>query len=45
MALVLRIGGASLRPLRLGFPIWVIMVSLFILRASAQRIDDEESSE
>jgi len=45
MSLVLRIGGASLRPLRLGFPIWVFMVSLFILRASAQRIDDEESSE
>ena len=44
MALVLLIGGASLRPLRLGFPIWVLVVSLFILRASAQRIDDEDSN-
>jgi hypothetical protein len=44
MALVLLIGGASLRPLRLGFPIWVLVVSFFILRASAQRIDDEDSN-
>jgi hypothetical protein len=45
MSLVLRIGGASLRPLRLGFPIWVFVVSLFILRASAQRVENEESGE
>ena len=40
IALVLLIGGASLRPLRLGFPIWVLVVSLFILRASAQRVEN-----
>jgi hypothetical protein len=44
MGLVLLIGGASLRYLRLGFPIWVLVVSIFILRASAQRIDDEDSN-
>jgi hypothetical protein len=44
MALVLLIGGASFRSLRLGFPLWVFVVSLFILRASAQRIDDDEDS-
>jgi hypothetical protein len=43
MALVLLIGGASLRPLRLGFPIWVLVVSLFILRASAQRVENEDN--
>jgi hypothetical protein len=46
MGLVLLIGGASLRPLRLGFPIWVFVVSLFILRVSAQRIiADDDSAE
>ena len=44
MGIVLLIGGASLRYLRLGFPIWVFVVSIFILRASAQRIDDEDSN-
>lgn len=44
MALVLLIGGASFRSLRLGFPLWVFVVSLLILRASAQRIDDEDSN-
>jgi hypothetical protein len=44
MGLVLLIGGASLRPLRLGFPIWVFVVSPFILRATAQSIDDEDSN-
>ena len=43
MALVLLIGGATLRPLRLGFPIWVFMVNLFILRISAQRAEDEDN--
>ena len=43
IALVLLIGGPSLRFLRLGFPIWVLVVSLFILRASAQRNDNEDN--
>lgn len=43
MGLVLLIGGASLRPLRLGFPIWVFVVSLFILRINTKKIDDENS--
>jgi hypothetical protein len=40
IALVLLIGGASLRPLRLGFPIWVFVVSLLILRASFQKMEN-----
>lgn len=44
MALVLLIGGASLRTLRLGFPIWVFVVSLFILRASRRRTEVEDST-
>jgi hypothetical protein len=43
MALVLLIGGGSLRLLRLGFPIWVLIVSLFILRASSQKVENEGS--
>ena len=42
MALVLLLGGPSLRLLRLGFPIWVFVVSLFILRVKDQGADDEE---
>jgi hypothetical protein len=46
MGLVLLIGGPSLRVLRLGFPIWVFVVSLFILRASTQRVvDDDDNGE
>jgi hypothetical protein len=40
MALGLVVGAGSNRPLRLGFPIWVFVVSLFILRASAQQGDE-----
>ena len=43
MALVLLLGGPSLRLLRLGFPIWVLVVSLFILRVKDQGADDEDS--
>ena len=42
VALVLLIGGASLRLLRLGFPIWVLVVSLFILQVSLQNVVDNE---
>ena len=42
LALVLLVGGPSLRLLRLGFPIWVFVVSLFILRVKDQGADDEE---
>jgi len=42
IALVLLVGGPSLRLLRLGFPIWVFVVSLFILRIHDQGVDDEE---
>ena len=45
LAGLLLIGGASFRPIRLGFAIWVFVVSLFILRASAQRVEDEENGE
>ena len=45
MALVLLIGGASLRTLRLGFPIWVLVVSLYVLRASAQRVEEQDSGD
>lgn len=44
MALVLLIGGPSFRPFRLGFPLWVFVVSLFILRASAQKKGDEDNN-
>lgn len=44
MALVMLISGASLRQLRLGFSIWVFVVSLFILRPSSQRIEHEENN-
>jgi len=42
IAVVLLVGGPSLRVLRLGFPVWVFVVSLFILRFSEQSVDDEE---
>lgn len=41
MALVMLIGGVSIRPLRIGFPIWVLVVSLFILRASSQKFEEK----
>jgi hypothetical protein len=40
MALGLVVGAGSNRTLRLGFPIWVFVTSLFILRASAQQGDE-----
>jgi hypothetical protein len=43
MAVVLLLGGASFRELRLGFPIWVFVVSLFILRVKDQGVDNEDS--
>jgi hypothetical protein len=43
MAMGLLLGAGTNRTLRLGFPIWVFVVSLFLLRASAQRVDHEES--
>ena len=45
IGVVLLIGGPSLRVLRLGFPVWVFVVSLFLLRESAQREDIEEGKE
>jgi hypothetical protein len=45
LAVVLLLGGASFRELRLGFPIWVFVVSLFILRVKDRGIDDEDSRE
>jgi hypothetical protein len=45
LALVLLVGGPSLRLLRLGFPIWVFVVSLFILRFSEQSVDNEDNAE
>ena len=44
-ALVLLLGGASFRPFRLGFPTWVFVVSLFILRVKEQSVDNEDSGE
>jgi hypothetical protein len=43
MAVVLLLGGPSLRLLRLGFPIWVLVVSLFLLRVKDQSVDNEDS--
>jgi hypothetical protein len=43
MAVVLLVGGASFRVLRLGLPIWVLLVSLFILRVKDDSVDNEES--
>ena len=45
MALVLLLGGPSFRELRLGFPIWVFVVSLFILRIKDEPGDDEDSDD
>lgn len=39
LALLLLIGGGALRPLRLVFPVWVLVISLFLLRAD--RLADE----
>ena len=45
IGLVLLIGGPSLRVLRLGFPVWVFVVSLFILRVTSLVAEDEDSDE
>ena len=42
LAVVLLLGGASFRVLRLGFPIWVFVVSIFILRIKAQSADRDD---
>jgi hypothetical protein len=34
LSLVLLFGGASVRPLRIVFPVWVLIVSVFVLRAT-----------
>lgn len=43
MALTLLIGGPSLRWLRMGFPLWVFVISLFLLRAGKGKMIDEET--
>jgi hypothetical protein len=40
MALGLVVGAGANRALRLGFPIWVFVVSLLILRASFQKMEN-----
>jgi hypothetical protein len=45
LAVVLLLGGASFRELRLGFPIWVFVVSLFILRVKDEPGDDGDNGE
>ena len=42
MALTLLIGGPSLRWLRMGFPLWVLVISLFLLRAGQGKMIHEE---
>jgi hypothetical protein len=39
LALLLLIGGGALRPLRLVFPVWIFVVSLFVMRTD--RLADE----
>ncbi|MGI9594588.1 MAG: hypothetical protein ACR2QK_00425, partial [Acidimicrobiales bacterium] len=41
LSLTLLFGGASIRSLRLVFPIWVLVVSLLILRIHGRLADDE----
>lgn len=40
-ALILLVGGASLRVFRLGFPVWVFVVSVLILRISTQKFEEK----
>jgi hypothetical protein len=42
LALTLTIGGPSLRWLRMGFPIWVFVISLFLLRAGKDQLIHDE---
>lgn len=42
LALIMLIGGGGIRPLRLIFPVWVLVVSILILVAVRRRSDDGE---
>jgi preprotein translocase subunit Sec61beta len=42
LALLLLIGGGALRPLRLVFPVWIFVVSLFVMRTDRLADEGEE---